>query len=120
MPQRGCTCPGLTWPSRARSTKARSSPSTRRSRAKSAPISVFHAHAFDATNVIFDAIEKVALKDAAGNLYIPRSALKDAIFATKDFQGITGALTCNSDGDCANAKISVVQVKSGKYVRIWP
>ena len=87
---------------------------------ESAPISVFHAHAFDATNIIFDAIEKVALKDAAGNLYIPRSALKDAIFATKNFQGITGALTCNSDGDCANAKISVVQVKSGKYVRIWP
>lgn len=87
---------------------------------ESAPISVFHAHAFDATNMIFDAIEKVALKDAAGNLYIPRSALKDAIFATKDFQGITGSLTCNSDGDCANAKISVVQVKSGKYVRIWP
>lgn len=87
---------------------------------ESAPISVFHAHAFDATNIIFDAIEKVALKDAAGNLYIPRTALKDAIFATANFQGITGSLTCNSDGDCANAKISVVQVKSGKYVRIWP
>ena len=87
---------------------------------ESAPISVFHAHAFDATNIIFDAIEKVALKDSAGNLYIPRTALKDAIFATANFQGITGSLTCNSDGDCANAKISVVQVKSGKYVRIWP
>jgi len=87
---------------------------------ETAPISVFHAHAFDATNIILDAIEKVALTDSAGNLYIPRSALKDAIFATANFQGITGALTCNSDGDCANAKISVVQVKSGKYVRIWP
>jgi len=87
---------------------------------ESAPISVFHAHAFDATNMIFDAIEKVALKDAQGNLYIPRTALKDAIFATKDFKGITGNLTCNPDGDCANAKISVVKVESGKFVRIWP
>jgi branched-chain amino acid transport system substrate-binding protein len=87
---------------------------------ESAPISVFHAHAFDATNMIFDAIEKVKLTDSSGNLFIPRTALKDAIFATKDFKGITGTLTCNSDGDCANAKISVVQVKSGKFVRIWP
>lgn len=87
---------------------------------ESAPISVFHAHAYDAANMIFAAIEKVALKDADGNLYIPRTALKDAIFATKDFQGITGSLTCNSDGDCANAKISVVQVKNGKFERIWP
>jgi len=87
---------------------------------ESAPISVFHAHAFDATNMIFDAIEKVALTDAQGNLYIPRTALKDAIFATKDFKGITGNLTCNPDGDCANAKISVVKVENGKFVRIWP
>jgi branched-chain amino acid transport system substrate-binding protein len=87
---------------------------------QSAPISVFHAHAYDATNMIFDAIEKVKLTDAAGNLYIPRTALKDAIFATANFKGITGNLTCNSDGDCANAKISVVQVKAGKFVRIWP
>ena len=87
---------------------------------ESAPISVFHAHAYDAANMIFDAIEKVALKDADGNLYIPRTALKDAIFATKDFKGITGTLTCNADGDCANAKISVSKVQGGKFVRIWP
>lgn len=87
---------------------------------QSAPISVFHAHAFDATNMIFKAIEKVALTDADGNLYIPRTALKDAFLATSGYPGITGTLTCNADGDCADAKISVVQVKSGKFVRIWP
>ncbi len=87
---------------------------------ESAPISVFHAHAFDAANMIFDAIEKVAIKDADGNLYIPRTALKDAFLATSGYQGITGTLTCNSDGDCADAKISVSQVKNGKFERIWP
>lgn len=87
---------------------------------ENAPISVFHAHAFDATNMIFAAIEKVALTDSSGNLYIPRTALKNAFFATKDYDGITGKLTCNPDGDCANAKISVVQVTNGKFKRIWP
>ena len=87
---------------------------------ENAPISVFHAHAFDATNMIFAAIEKVALTDADGNLYIPRTALKNAFLATKDYAGITGKLTCNPDGDCANAKISVVQVTNGKFKRIWP
>jgi branched-chain amino acid transport system substrate-binding protein len=87
---------------------------------ESAPISVFHAHAFDAANMIFDAIEKVALTDSSGNLYIPRTALKDAFLATSGYAGITGTLTCNTDGDCADAKISVVQVKSGAFVRVWP
>ncbi len=81
---------------------------------------MFHAHAYDATNMIFNAIEKVALTDSSGNLYIPRTALKDAFLATSGYAGITGTLTCNSDGDCADAKISVSQVKDGKFVRIWP
>ncbi len=87
---------------------------------ESQTISVFHAHAFDAANMIFDAIEKVALKDSAGNLYIPRTALKDAFFQTSGFQGITGTLTCDPNGDCANPKISVSQVVNGAFKRIWP
>lgn len=86
---------------------------------ENAPISVFHAHAFDATNMILDAIEKVAI-DEGGTLSIPRTALKDAFFATSGYAGITGTLTCDANGDCANAKISVSQLKDGKYVRLWP
>ncbi len=87
---------------------------------ESAPISVFHAHAYDAANIIFDAIEKVAMTDADGNLYIPRTALKDALLGTSGYKGITGTLTCDANGDCADPKISVVQVKSGKFERVWP
>src|SRR2546428_2847785 len=47
-----------------------------------------------------EAIKKAAIKNADGSLSIPRTALKDAIFQTKDFQGITGPLTCISTGDC--------------------
>jgi branched-chain amino acid transport system substrate-binding protein len=87
---------------------------------QSQTISVFHAHAFDAANMIFDAIEKVALKDADGNLFIPRTALRDAFLQTSGYKGITGTLTCDQNGDCADAKISVSQVVNGAFKRIWP
>lgn len=73
------------------------------------PISAFHPHAYDAAMMIFNAIEKVGKKDAQGNLYIGRKALRDALFATKGYKGLTGTLTCNEFGDCADPKIVVYQ-----------
>jgi len=84
------------------------------------PTAPFHAHAFDATNMILDAIEKVAVEDSDGTLYIPRQALRDALYATKDMSGITGTLSCDANGDCANPKIGVVQIQNGKFVPVWP
>ena len=75
-----------------------------------APLSIFHAHAYDATNIIFAAIEKVAVVQEDGTIYIPRQALRDAIFATKDFQGITGSLSCSASGDCGAPVIAVYEV----------
>ncbi len=71
------------------------------------PIAPFHAHAYDAAMMIFDAIEKVAKKAPAGTLYIGRKALRDALYATKNFKGLTGNLTCDKYGDCADPKIGV-------------
>jgi branched-chain amino acid transport system substrate-binding protein len=82
-------------------------------------ISVFHAHAFDAYNLLADAIEAVAF-DEGGTTYIPRTALRDAFFATEGYEGVTGTLTCDENGDCADAKISVSEVQGGEFVRIWP
>ncbi|MBW2486400.1 MAG: branched-chain amino acid ABC transporter substrate-binding protein, partial [Deltaproteobacteria bacterium] len=53
------------------------------------PIAPFHAHAYDATKMILMAIDKVAVEED-GNLYIGRKALRDALYSTKDFQGLTG------------------------------
>jgi branched-chain amino acid transport system substrate-binding protein len=71
------------------------------------PLSAFHPHAYDAAMIIFAAIEKVGKVDSAGNLYIGRKALRDALFATKNYKGITGTITCNQYGDCADPKIAV-------------
>jgi len=82
-------------------------------------ISVFHAHAFDAYNILANAIEAVAFEDG-GTTYIPRTALRDAVLATDGYEGITGTLSCDEDGDCADAKISVSEVQDGEFVRVWP
>lgn len=68
----------------------------------------FHAHAYDAAGIIFAAIEKVAV-DQDGTLYIGRKALRDAMLATSNFQGLTGSLTCTATGDCADPKIAVYE-----------
>jgi branched-chain amino acid transport system substrate-binding protein len=86
------------------------------------PVSIFHAHAYDAANMVFAAIEKVAVQDADGTLHIPRQALRDALYATKDFKGLTGNLTCTPTGDCADPKIAVYEFHAGAFPpeRIWP
>jgi len=73
-------------------------------------LSTFHAHAYDATNILFAALEKVAVVEADGTIYVPRQALRDAIYATKDFKGITGSLSCSASGDCGAPVIAVYEV----------
>ncbi len=79
------------------------------------PISIFHAHAYDAMMMIAAAIEEVAVQDADGTLHIGRQALRDAMYATTNFQGLTGSLTCTPTGDCANPTIGVYQYHVGEY-----
>jgi branched-chain amino acid transport system substrate-binding protein len=69
--------------------------------AGTAPISAFHAHAYDAVNLLAAAIEKAAVQNSDGSLTIPRVALKDAVQSTTDFQGIVTKYTCSDTGDCA-------------------
>ncbi len=84
-----------------------------------APTSVFHAHAYDAANMIFAAIEKVAVQEDDGTIHIGRKALRDAVAATTNFSGITGNLNCDAVGDCADPKVNVSQLQGGEYVVVW-
>lgn len=83
------------------------------------PISAFHAHAYDAAMMLFRAIETVAQVDSDGTIHIGRQALRDALYATRDLQGITGTLNCNQYGDCADPRIAVNQIRNGEYVPVW-
>ena len=68
-----------------------------------APISGYHANAYDGAMLAIKAIEKVAKTDKDGNLYIGKKALRDAVFATK-FDGISGPIACDAYGECSQFK----------------
>ena len=73
-----------------------------------APISGYHANAYDAAMMAVRAIEKVAKTDAAGNLYIGKKALHDAVYAEK-FDGMSGPIECDQYGECAKFKPAIYQ-----------
>jgi branched-chain amino acid transport system substrate-binding protein len=77
------------------------------------PISGFHGNGYDAANALLLAIEKSAVKDTAGDTYIGRKKLRDTLMATKDFDGITGKLTCDQYGDCGASRFAVFEYTSG-------
>ena len=62
-----------------------------------APISGYHANAYDAAELAFKAIEKVAKTDASGSTYIGRKALRDAVL-TITFDGVSGPIACDEHG----------------------
>lgn len=69
------------------------------------PTAIFHAHAFDAANLIFDALRRSALQGEDGYLAVPRSDFRAALFATEGYDGFSGTLECNDLGDCQVASL---------------
>lgn len=85
------------------------------------PPSGFHAHAYDATNILFNAIEAVAQVGADGTVLIGRQALRDAVTATANFEGLTGVLTCNETGDCATGEaLAIYIINQAEVDGNWP
>ena len=74
-----------------------------------APVQAFHAHAYDAVTLLLTKIAEVAEAQDDGTLHIDRQALRDALYATSGYEGMTGTLTCNEFGDCGAPGISVYQ-----------
>jgi branched-chain amino acid transport system substrate-binding protein len=72
------------------------------------PSTNFGAHAYDAANLLLEAIARVAVTTEDGTLYLGRQALRDALTATRNYAGVTGALSCTQYGDCASTKVLAV------------
>jgi branched-chain amino acid transport system substrate-binding protein len=79
-------------------------------------LSPFSPLGYDAMSVIIAALEEVAV-ESGDSLVIPRKALADAVRSTKDFEGLTGSLTCSDTGECAAAAVLFMQVQNGEWVR---
>ena len=84
-----------------------------------APIQIFHAHAYDAANILFNAIEEVAV-EVDGTTYVPKGALREAIYATENHEGIIGTLSCSEVGDCSAPVIAIYEITAREVGGEWP
>jgi branched-chain amino acid transport system substrate-binding protein len=71
------------------------------------PENAFAALGYDTVNLLVDAIKRAGGTDSA--------AVKTAIEATKDFKGITGAITFSPDSHVPQKGVTVIAVKDGKF-----
>ncbi len=90
-----------------------------KSRYGEAPIASYHLQGYDAAMMLFAAVEKVAV-NSGGTTYIPRQALRDALYATKGMQGLSGTITCSPTGDCAEPNIAIFQIVGNEFKDIYP
>ena len=72
--------------------------------------------AYDAAAVLIKAIESVAVLGQDGKLYIPHADLVAAVRGTKDFQGLSGTITCDPTGECSASGPAFNIDQGGKWV----
>ncbi len=71
--------------------------------------------AYDSAAVLIAAVKSVAVLGGDGNLYIPRQALIDAVRGTKDYQGLSGLISCDAVGECSSSGPTFYVDKGGKW-----
>lgn len=59
----------------------------------------YAAEAYDAAMILLKYIEAVAVVDENGQLIIPRQALAQLVRSTKDYEGLSGKITLDANGD---------------------
>ncbi len=79
-------------------------------RFKEKPTVNYYLYGVDAANLLFNAIEQVAIRRKDGTIFIGRKALRDALYATTGFKGVTGILNCNRFGDCARSSFNILRL----------
>ncbi|SVC11692.1 uncharacterized protein METZ01_LOCUS264546, partial [marine metagenome] len=72
-----------------------------------APSAAFWAHSYDATTLLLEAIEAASYVDD-GTLVIDRAGVREFLSNVRDYQGLTGLLSCDEFGDCGSQKITVI------------
>ena len=75
-------------------------------------IQPYTAYAYEAANVMLDAIERAA--DEAGG--VPeRQAVVEQVFATQDYEGVLGTWSFDEDGDTSLTELSIQTVEDGEF-----
>lgn len=74
------------------------------------PDNPYYLSAYDSAEILLEAVEKAAVREPDGTLHIGRKALRDAMYATSSFDGVTGRLACGELGDCAAPRFNVLRL----------
>jgi len=90
-----------------------------KTRYSEAPIASYHLQGYDAAMMLLNAVEKVS-QNSGGTLYVPRQALRDALFSTRGMQGLSGPLNCSQTGDCAQPNIEIFQIINSDFQGVYP
>jgi branched-chain amino acid transport system substrate-binding protein len=76
------------------------------------PVQPYTAYAYEAANVMLDAIEKAYKEDGE----VTREGVLREVFATEDYKGILGTWSFDEDGDTTLTELSVNRVEGGEFV----
>ena len=68
---------------------------------------VYAIYGYEATRVALDAIQRAGVKD--------RGSIRDAVFATRDFDGALGTWSFDANGDTSLTTMTIQQIVTGKF-----
>lgn len=74
------------------------------------PATNYYQSGYDAVDLLFTAIERTAIRQDDGSLIVGRETLRRFLYASKNFDGVTGSLTCDQFGDCADPIFNVLRL----------
>jgi branched-chain amino acid transport system substrate-binding protein len=77
---------------------------------KEKPATSYYQSGYDAVELLLRAIERTTVSRADGLVSIGREALRRQLYQTKNFDGITGTLSCDQFGDCAYPVFHVLRL----------
>jgi branched-chain amino acid transport system substrate-binding protein len=80
-------------------------------------LSTFTWHGYDIVAALITAILQTAQKSSDGNLYVPRNGLVQAVRGLEGYGGLTGEITCNTEGECNTAGPTFFVVTDGQWVQ---
>jgi branched-chain amino acid transport system substrate-binding protein len=68
---------------------------------------VYAIYGYEATRVALDATQRAGVKN--------RASIRDAVFATRDFDGALGTWSFDANGDTSLTTMTVQQIVAGKF-----
>jgi branched-chain amino acid transport system substrate-binding protein len=75
-------------------------------------IQPYTAYAYEAANVMLDAIQRAYEKDGE----VTREGVLREVFATEDYKGVLGTWSFDEDGDTTLTELSINRVENGEFV----